>query len=239
MGVMRDKDDLYQEYLACWSKGKPVTKLKFNNASESVIETLEVFKLKQGLSVKYISTKDIMSLPVDDQLIGADGFYRRQKGFYLIPNDFKGKIISFVIRGLTHDYYDVPCMSNARPLFGWSTFENFKKNTPIIVTEGTKDCIILQKYYPYVLALLTAGVTVANANILKAMTNKVILAYDRDSTGLKETKEDIKKLQKVGIQVLMIKSHKKDFGADYRESEYLSKEIQSKLNNFSKFGAIL
>jgi hypothetical protein len=97
MAMMRDKDDLYQEYLDCWSNGKLLTKLKFNNASESIKETFEVFKLKQGLPVKYVSTKDIMSLPVDDQLIGADGFYRRQKGFYLIPNDYKGKIISFVI----------------------------------------------------------------------------------------------------------------------------------------------
>jgi DNA primase len=130
-------------------------------------------------------------------------------------------------------------MSNARPLFGWSTFTNFKKDTPIIVTEGSKDCIILQKYYPYVLALLTAGVTVANANILRTMTNKVILAYDRDSTGLKETKKDIEKLQNAGIQVLMLKSHKKDFGADYQNSEYLKKEIEQRLKNFSKFGVLL
>lgn len=239
MALMRDKDDLYSEYLSCWSNGKLLTKLKFNNASESVIETFEVFKLKQGLPVKYVSTKDIMSLPVDDQLIGTDGFYRRQKGFYLIPNDFMGKIISFVIRGLTHDYYDVPCMSNMRPMFGWSTFENFKKNDTIIVTEGTKDCIILQKYYPYTLALLTAGITLSNINILKSMTNKIILAYDRDSTGLKETSGDIKKLQSAGIQVQLLKSHNKDFGADYNSSEYLEKEIEKKLHNFSKFGVIL
>ena len=107
------------------------------------------------------------------------------------------------------------------------------------MTEGTKDCIILQQYYPFVLALLTAGITITNLHILRALTNKVILAYDRDSSGLDSTKRDIKLLQDKGFQVQMLKPHKKDFGEDYNDSEYLQKEIQHKLHNFSALGAIL
>ena len=233
MYQMRDRDDLYLEYLRCYNKGKDLRKLR----SES--ETFQVLSLKQGYPVKYISTKDVLSLPVDDQLIGADGFYRRHKGFYLIPNEFEGRILSFVIRGLTHDYHDVPCMSYVRPLFGWYMFEKFKKNDTIIITEGTKDCIILQQYYPYVLALLTAGITVSNMNILKSMTNKIILAYDRDSTGLGQTKKDVELLKSNGIQVQFIKPKLKDFGKEYKNSTYLKEEIPNVMRKFSRLGAIL
>lgn len=229
---MRDKEELYHEYIKTYNSGKELTKLISSD------ETFQALKMKQGLPVKYISTKDIMSLPVDSQLIGADGFYRRQKGFYLIPNDFNNKIISFVIRGLTHDYYDTFGMSKIRPLFGWYTFKDFKKDRPIIITEGSKDCIVLQKYYPYTLALLTSGITMQNMNILKSMTSKLILAYDSDTVGKKATQDDIKKLQDKGIQVQFLRPNKKDFGAEY-ESTDLGLRIKKVISKFSILGGIL
>ena len=195
--------------------------------------------MKKGLPVKYISTKDIFSLPVDDQLIGAEGFYRKHKGFYLIPNDYQGKIISFVVRGLSHDYHDIFGVSNTRPLFGWYTFVSYKKGYPIIVTEGVKDCIVLQSCYPFTLALLTAGITSFTVQVLKSMTNKVILAYDKDKTGSNSTTEDIKLLQKNNFQVQTITPDLKDFGADYQDSVHIKQKVVHKLKNFSRLGALL
>ena len=235
MGLMRDKDDLAKEYIECYKRGINVKKLRFPKDTEyNVLETLEVFKLKQGLPVKYISTKDILSLPMDDQLIGYDGFYRSTKGFYLIPNEYKNKIISFVLRGIKHRYFDIPLMSPIKPMFGWYRFIDYKQGEPIIIVEGAKDCIILQQYYPYVLATLTANITEVNMNILDCMTNKIILGFDNDKTGVSSTSDQLKKLKNRGFKVAIIKAHGKDFGNDYRNSNYLQELITKRLMEFKQ-----
>lgn len=231
--AMRDKDELAEEYMECYKNGIPLSKLKAST------EEFNVFKLKRGLPVKYISTKNKIKLPMDDKLIGYNGFYQRQKGFYLIPNEYKNKIISFVIRGLSHEYFDIHMMSPIKPMFGWYMFEDYKKGYPIIITEGSKDCIILQQYYPYVLAMLTAGVTVSNLNILSCMTNKIILAYDKDDTGVKTTKAEIKKFQDKNFLVQTLKPKRKDFGMDYNNSEYLEQEIINKLKAFKTMRGLI
>ena len=43
--------------------------------------------------------------------------------------------------------------------------------------EGSKDCIFMSQFYPYVLAINTSSMGL-NAQVLINLTNKFVLAYD-------------------------------------------------------------
>lgn len=70
--------------------------------------------------------------------------------------------------------------------------KNRKYTDPILICEGIADCEYLKTIYSDTVAILGANISTFNFNILKRLTNKIILCNDNDKAGL-ESLEKIKK----------------------------------------------
>jgi len=158
--------------------------------------------------------------------------------FYMIPiQTMKGTIIGFVFRELFKKNYDtfirpfhdktkkVPVMYGFYKDF--LTYNKHIKSKPIVICEGIKDCILLKRIYPYVLANNGSSIRF-NSHILSNITNKIVLLYDNDETGKDSTIKDSRILKDLNI---IVESVNIDDG--FKDcSEYLA--TPSKFNNFQK-----
>ena len=112
-------------------------------------------------------------------------------------------------------------------------YKRKNKCYPIIVCEGSKDCLMLKKYYPYVVANNTSSMGI-NAHVLRNISDSFLLAYDNDKAGQEGIKKDKKVLRNMGAYVDSIKLHDgfKDC-ADYldfpEKFEELKAQIKRKL----------
>lgn len=79
--------------------------------------------------------------------------------------------------------------------------KEFKYGDPIMLVEGSMDFSVGYSFYKNTLATMTAGLTSMQYEILKLLTNRVILAYDNDEAGRKATNRDSKKLKELGFEV--------------------------------------
>ena len=175
-------------------------------------------------------------------------FLKANDYFYMIPvTTPKGTIVGFIVRGvLNSDYNTVSrTFSNYEAqvplMFGFDySFLSYDaksdekgKCLPIIVCEGSKDCIMMKKIYPYVVANNTSSMGI-NAQVLRTISNRFLLAYDNDEAGERGMKKDKKILRGLGAYVESIKLHDnfKDC-ADYldhpKEFEELKTQVKKKL----------
>jgi DNA primase len=161
----------------------------------------------------------------------------------------KGTIVGFIVRGvLTSDYNTVSRTFSSYEakvplMFGFDKkFLNYDEQAergskcyPIIVCEGSKDCIMLKKIYPYVLANNTSSMGL-NAQILRNISDSFLLAYDNDEAGKEGIEKDKKILRGLGAYVESVKLHDgfKDC-ADYlghsEEFAELKAQIKRKLKS--------
>lgn len=85
----------------------------------------------------------------------------------------------------------------------------------IIICEGTADCEYIKKYISKdVLACLTDSISKTKLEILKTLTNHVVLSFDNDEAGDNAKIRETKKLKKCGffVEYLSPPSYVKDFG---------------------------
>lgn len=177
-------------------------------------------------------------------------FMQDNEYFYMIPvTTIKGTIVGFILRGvLRSDYSTVSREFNDVKLkvplmYGFNkAFEDFDKSRkcfPIIVCEGSKDCIFLKRLYPYVLANNTSSMGL-NSQVLINLSNKFILAYDNDRAGQEGIERDKKILRNLGAQVvdLELDRNVKDC-ADYLDHPdklgKLKEEIEYKIRRVQSF----
>lgn len=99
-------------------------------------------------------------------------------------------------------------------VYGLSKFsEDFQYGHPIVLVEGTIDRDFMGKIYKNTLGLLTSSVSVLQLELLKQLTNYVIIAYDNDEVGLKSRRSDYKKFIESGFKVKYLNwTQYKDFG---------------------------
>lgn len=160
------------------------------------------FKEKVGLPVALCSSRKFM-----DSLPRYDSFYpywKENEIFWLIPVDTDdGRIYGFVLRGLVaKQYRNYFLPKRPQALFGFAGFKGFKLGDPIVIVEGSKDCIYWQKnLYPFTLAALTAGISRDILILLKLLTNSLVIAYDNDSAGKKTAKDSIEAAQAAEFKV--------------------------------------
>ena len=173
--------------------------------------------------------------------------------FYMIPvTTVKGTIVGFIVRGvLRKDYGTVSRTFSSYEkqvplMYGFNKkFQEYEKEVekrgkclPIIVCEGSKDCLMLKQFYPYVLANNTSSMGI-NAQVLRNISNKFLLAYDNDSSGQEGIKRDKKTLRNLGAYVESLTLHDgfKDC-ADYfghpDKFEELKIQIKEKLRKLYK-----
>jgi len=140
--------------------------------------------------------------------------------FYMIPlQTIKGTITGFILRGVLNKTYwtsSHPILTEEKTvdytqlykkvptMYGWYKdfldYDKHEKPKPIILCEGLKDCIYLKQFYPYVLSNNTSMVG-TSAYMLRNITDKLLLVYDNDNTGLDSMKKDKYKLNRLGFSV--------------------------------------
>ena len=160
--------------------------------------------------------------------------------FYMIPvRTIKETITGFIIRGVTRSDYNtvsrefnnfekqVPLMYGFDSTF--AKLDGYERSYPIVVCEGCKDCLMLKRFYPYVVANNTSSMGL-NAVILRNITDKFLLAYDNDKAGQEGIEKDKKTLLSSGayVQTLQLDEGFKDC-ADYIKDNNKMKELSNQL----------
>ena len=168
----------------------------------------------------------------------------------MIPvTTIKETIVGFILRGVLNSSYSTVSKEFESPdsriplMFGFGkNFMNFEKHKtcyPIIVCEGSKDCIFLRRFYPYTVAVNTSSMGL-NAQVLINITNKFVLAYDNDKAGQDGIERDKKVLRDLGAQVVSLElDHSVKDCSDYidypNKIPKLKEEIMYKLKRVMSF----
>lgn len=223
-------DNLIQlkNFIKLYLKSTPVNKL---NSMTDV--NYKVFSLKKGLPVTLVRTSNLLKEIYP--LKSLYPFFEKHEYFWMIPITCPShKFIGFVIRGFREkEYRTIFDFGNIPPLFGWEDFREFKLNSPIVLCEGVKDAIYLKSIYPYTLALNTSNITSVNMEILSSVTDKIVLVYDNDYTGIRSCKVDRESLINKGIQCDFVVPTHKDC-AEFIENTIGESEFISKLKRTLK-----
>lgn len=220
-----------------------IKNLYFNSTPINEIEcgTVDYNIFKNSEFIRFCNSFEMIKhIPVgsDKRLDAFHGFIHENPYFWIIPMMTAQKdIFGFVFKSYTQRAYrNLFCQEHICSFYGFHNFHNFKYNTPIILTEGTKDCIVLQSIYPFSLACLTSGINgLDDFEAIRKLTNKVILAYDNDKAGIKSTARDKEHLIKAGCKVATAFYTTKDVGDLYNNPmgrEILRKSLYNILSSF-------
>ena len=235
------------DYIALYNKSYKLDQIKpLQN------QTYRIFK-QSGLDIRIAHRKQTYKNATAFKKI--EFFMKDNEFFYMIPvTTVKGTIVGFILRGVIRSDYSTVSRSfssyeNQVPLmFGFDkSFQSYDKEVekrgkclPIIICEGSKDCLMLKKIYPYVLSTNTSSLGL-NAQILRNVTDSFILAYDNDKAGFDGIKKDKRVLRNMGAYVESLKLHEgvKDC-SDYldkpKEFEELKVQVKKKVRELYNIG---
>lgn len=160
-------------------------------------------------------------------------FFQKNDLFWMIPIELPDcSIIGFILKNFVGEksYLNVS-FSDFHTFFGLYDFNDFKKQSLIILTEGSKDSLFVKQYYKYTLALTTSGLTSTTLAIVKSLTNKILLLYDNDDTGYLKVNSDSIQLKYHNMIPLTMKYQLKDPGEYFLSSEYHKLLFQNSLNS--------
>lgn len=205
------EDSCLSTYINLYKEGLPLKDFQpVNN------QTYKVLRMS-NVDIRVISRKDNYKVLVSPSISDDIKVFLRHSGdyFYMIPVQTpKGTIVGFIFRSVYgrryHTYYRRfnKLENKLSFMFGFykdfSNWDKLNKTYPIVICEGLKDCILLKKMYPYVLSNNGASLG-TNIYVLRNLTNKFILVYDKDSTGDINNEVDKQKLQSLGCFVDIMK----------------------------------
>lgn len=143
-------------------------------------------------------------------------FVLAEKQTIFIPNILADNVIEIICRSITSKRF-INISSGIPSMFynigGLSKTRHFSDK--IIICEGTADCEYIKHYiYPDVLACLTDSISAMKLEVLKSLTNHVVLSFDNDESGKEAKKCEAQKLRKCGffVEFLSPPEYVKDFG---------------------------
>ena len=199
-----------EDYIKLYEEGLALSQIKpLKN------QTYRIFKAS-GIDIRIIHRNKTYANAMAFQKIKH--FTVNNEYFYMVPvTTVKESIVGFILRGvLKSDYATVSreFSDNSKrvPLmFGFNKkFESFDKHEtcpPIVICEGSKDCIFLKQFYPYTVAINTSSMGL-NAQVLINLSNKFVLAYDNDNAGQDGIERDKRILRSLGAQVVSLELDK-------------------------------
>lgn len=155
--------------------------------------------------------RDVVKLGLQGSLSNYHKSFLSKNGAVLaIFNTLNNKPISVVFRSLSEkDFLDYSLIYS---LYGFDMLdESFKYGDYLVITEGLYDADTLRQLYPNVLATLTSNITIMQADILKTMTDRFIIAFDADNAGISGFEKAINRLG-TDIKKLPIYDKDKDVG---------------------------
>lgn len=143
-------------------------------------------------------------------------FVLAEKRTIFIPNILANNIIEIICRSATSKRF-INISTGIPSVFynigGLSKTRHFTDK--IIICEGTADCEYIKHFiYSDVLACLTDSISSMKLEVLKSITNHVVLSFDNDESGKEATIRESKKLKKCGffVEQLSPPPYLKDFG---------------------------
>ena len=232
------------EYIKLYEKG-----LKLDEIEPLKNQTYKIFKMAKTAGIRIIDRTWTYQNP--NAFEKMKYFIKENPFFYMIPvKTIKETITGFIVRGVTKGGYNtisrefhdiekqVPLMYGFDSAF--AKLDGYKKSYPIVVCEGCKDCLMLKRFYPYVLANNTSSMGL-NAVILRNITDKFLLAYDNDKAGQEGMEKDIKTLLNSGAHVQTLKLDEgfkdcADYISDNTKLKALSKQLRTKLERLYNSG---
>lgn len=163
-------------------------------------------------------------------------FYKQHKLFWMIPLEIPtGEIIGYIIRSYFDKVYRTIMFSNYSMFYGLHMFQQFKYGQPIVLTEGSRDTMYMQKYiYLYTLALNTSKIYKDHLNILLKLTNRFIILTDMDKPGRDQAKENQKLLLMNKASSYIPDYLLKDVGEYFYTSDKLKEIFQMTIANYLK-----
>ena len=182
--------------------------------------------------LKYIPTGD------DSRIDALCGFINENPYFWIIPLTTSDPETHFgyVLKSYNQKQYrNIFAENHICSFFGFHNFGDFEYNKPIVLCEGTKDQMVINKLYPYTLACLTCGLGSDDLKAITKLTKKVILAYDRDKAGVNATNRDKERLIKSGCRVVSAFYNAKDPGELFNNPvglNILNQSLTSILNSY-------
>lgn len=199
-----------EDYLSLFEQS-----LKIDQIKPLKNQTYKIFK-SSGLDIRIAQRKQIYGNIQAFEKIKH--FVKDNEYFYMIPvTTINETIVGFILRGVLDSSYSTVSREFDNPknrvplMFGFNKrFKHFEEHDscyPIVICEGSKDCIFLRQFYPYVLAINTSSMGL-NAQILINLSNKFVLAYDNDSAGQEGINRDKKILRELGAQVVSLELDK-------------------------------
>ena len=222
-----NKQKLYRSYFLCYTIGMAERVnlkdyidlyekgLKLDRIKPLKNQTYRIFR-SSGMDIRIVNRKYTYENSMAYQKIKH--FTRNNENFYMVPvTTVKGTIVGFILRGVFKSDYstisrEFDDIEKKVPLmFGFDEkFKSFDKHEtcyPIVVCEGSKDCIFMKNFYPYTVAVNTSSMGL-NAQVLINLTNKFVLAYDNDTAGQDGIERDKKTLRSLGAQVVSLELDK-------------------------------
>ena len=195
-----------QDYIELYEKG-----LKLDQIKPLKNQTYRIFK-ESGIDIRIVHRDKTYENALAFQKIKH--FTLDNEYFYMIPvTTVKETIVGFILRGvLKSDYSTVSREFSANEkrvplMFGFNkkfeNFDNYKTCPPIVICEGSKDCIFLKQFYPFTVAVNTSSMGL-NAQVLINLSNKFVLAYDNDKAGQDGITRDKRTLRSLGAQVVSL-----------------------------------
>lgn len=187
-------------------------------ASERKLTKYHYIGYEYNRNIKIFNIKNVYKL----LNIGVDipknfmEFISDEKEIILIPNIVNNNVIELICRSISKKrfinildkypsiFYNIGQLSNSRHF-----------TDKIIICEGVADCEYIKKYiYKDVVACLTDNISSLKLEILKTLTNHIVLAFDNDKAGQKATANESKKLKRNGffIETMTPPNGLKDFG---------------------------
>lgn len=155
-----------------------------------------------------------------------------------IVNHFQNKDFYIIFRSLTNKKFIT--YGNYREFpYGIFLRQEIHTTNTYSISRGLERQGYLRKIYPYVFALQSTGLSSMGREILKTLTNKVILLLDNDEQGKKGSKREYYKLQKYfdvsiadhpeGIKDVGTLTDYRYFGKSY-EADYLEEYYKTQLS---------
>jgi len=133
-------------------------------------------------------------------------YFREYLGYagdsIVIPNIINKYFYSLTFRNINGEKRFLKLGNTSQLLYNLGNLpSDFKYGTPLLIVEGNLDCDVAKEIYPYTVATLTNSISQTQLQLIKGLTNKVILAYDNDEAGNTGYNKNAFKLAAQGIMV--------------------------------------
>ncbi len=216
------------------------TEFKLGYAADAW-NVLEEYLLKKGYPDKYIKMSGLIKRS------STDRYYDLFRHRIIFPiSRYDGEIVGFggrVMDDSLPKYINTPeteIYSKRRNLYGlYQAREAIRKENQVLLVEGYMDCIkIHQNEIRNCAAILGTATTAEQGSLLRRYAEKVLILYDGDEAGQRETMRSAEVLQEQGLKVEIVTLPGGKDPDDYLElygKEEFSHYIQNNKVNYLGF----